>query len=301
MVARVASRVRIHPRATAETLALARILVGLLWLLRLIPDPVHRLGYLPAELWFARGVMEVVPEPVMLGLLDPVALTTLRFVAMALAVLVVLGIRPHRFGLLALTLTMILYLGIAKGFGGHVNHRELVLLYVTGLLVFLPCFDGLAVHPDRRPPGGDERYRASMIAICLVIVTSYMFVGVGRLAMGFPQVFDPDVMRGWMVHRSLRANPLGPEFGAALLDSPLSRYALPAMLPVSTILEILAPMALFLRRRPRLVLVACLASMHVGIALLMNIVFVESLFLLLLLLDYTPWYERMLSARRGAE
>lgn len=45
--------IRLHPQATAETLAAARVLIACLWVARLVPDPIHRLGHLPTELWFA--------------------------------------------------------------------------------------------------------------------------------------------------------------------------------------------------------------------------------------------------------
>lgn len=172
----------------------------------------------------------------MAGLLDPTVLWGLRLAAIALAALVALGVRPHRLGLAGLVFVLVVYLGIGRGFGAHVNHRELVLLYVTALFVFLPCLDALAVQARRRREGR-EVYRASMIAICIVITTSYLFVGAARLAIGFPDVYDPVVMRGWLVRRSLRPNPVGLELGAAFLDLPLSRYAIPLMLPASTVME----------------------------------------------------------------
>lgn len=292
------SRIRIHLDATAETLAAARILIAVLWLARLVPDPIRRLGHLPSEIWFARGVLEFVPEALMGALLEPAGLSVVRFVAIGLAVLVGLGVRPHRLSLAGLTLVLVVYLGIGRGFGAHVNHRELVLLYVTAMLVFLPCFDALALQAGPRTRGGNEVYRASMIALCLVIVTSYLYVGVARLAIGFPAVYDPDVMRGWLVSRSLRPNPLGLEFGAAFLDLPISRYLVPLMLPVSTVLELASPLALCLRERPRIGLLVTLAGMHVGIVLLMNIVFIENVVLLALFVSYTPFVTRRYTASR---
>lgn len=292
------SRIRIHTDATAETLAAARILIALLWLARLVPDPVHRLGHLPSEIWFARGVLEFVPEALMATLLEPAGLSALRFVAIGLTVLVGLGVRPHRASLAGLTIVLVVYLGIGRGFGAHVNHRELVLLYVTGLLAFLPCFDALALQSRRRIREGNEVYRASMIVLCLVIVTSYVYVGVARLAMGFPAVYDPDVMRGWLVNRSQRPAPLGIELGAAFLERPISGYLVPLMLPVSTVLELASPLALSLRERPRIVLLIALAGMHVGIVLMMSIVFMENVVLLVLFVSYTPWLERIRRMRQ---
>lgn len=289
-------QIRLHPHATAETLAVARILIACLWIARLVPDPIHRLGHLPGEIWFARGVLGLLPEFLMAGLLDPAVLWGLRLVAIALAGIVALGVRPHRLSLAALTAVLIVYLGIGRGFGGHVNHRELVLLYVTALLVFLPCFDALAIQA-RRWREGTGVYRASMIGICVVIATSYLFVGAARMAIGFPDVYDPDVMRAWLVSRSLRPNPLGLELGAAFLDLPLSRYAIPLMLPASTVMELMTPLLLGLRKRPRAVLLGALAGMHVAIALLMNIVFIENVLLLALFVNYTPWL--VTTQRRG--
>jgi len=292
------SEVRLHLQASAGTLAVARIVVCLVWLSRLLRDPIHQLGYLPAELWHAYGAMRLLPDSFVAVLIDPVSLSVLRAVAIGLAVLVILGTRPQRLTLAAFFAVLIVYLGVSRGFGGHVNHRELVLLYVTGLLFFLPIFDACALHEGQLRDAAV--YRSSMIAICLLIAVSYLFVGLARATMGFPVVFDPEVMRGWLVGRSLRPNPLGIEFGAAFLDGPASNYLIPLMLPVSTLMEILAPAALWLRRRYRIALLIGLGSMHLGIALLMNIVFIENILLLALFVDYTPWMERLSQRRRSS-
>lgn len=286
------SEIRIHPHASAETLAVARIIVCLVWLSRLLRDPIHLLGYLPADLWHAYGALRLLPEELVKVLIDPVSLSVLQAVAIGLAVLVLLGPRLHRVTLAAFVAVLIVYLGVSRGFGGHVNHRELVLLYVTALLLFLPAFDAFALRasPRQRDPAV---YRSSMIAICLLIGISYLLIGLARATMGFPVVFDPDVMRGWLVGRSLRPNPLGLELGAAFLDGRLSTYLIPLMLPASTLMEILAPAALWLRQRYRVGLLAGLASMHIAIALLMNIVFIENVLLLALFVNYTPWIERI--------
>ena len=288
--------VRIHPHASAGTLAVARIVVCLVWLSRLLRDPIQHLGYLPAELWYAYGAMRLLPDSFVAILIDPVSLSILRAVAIGLAVLVILGTRPQRLTLAAFVAVLIVYLGVSRGFGGHVNHRELVLLYVTGLLFFLPAFDAVALQPGRRRRD-TAVYRSSMIAICLLIAVSYLFVGLARATMGFPLVFEPEVMRGWLVGRSLRPNPLGLELGAAFLDGPAATYLIPLVLPASTLMEILAPAALWLRRRYRIVLLIGLGSMHVGIALLMNIVFIENVLLLALFVNYTPWIERLRQRR----
>lgn len=55
----------------------------------------------------------------------------------------------------------------------------------------------------------------------------------------------------------------------------------------------MTPLLLSLRDRSRMVLLGAIAGMHLAIALLMNILFVENVLLLVLFVNYTPWLERM--------
>lgn len=293
------SPVRIHREATAVTLAGARILVGLIWLVRLIGDPISRLGYLPAELWYPQGIMLLLPRSLIEWFAHPTRLTVLRLLAILGAVLLIVGLRGRRFHLGALVLLLVVYFGIAKGFGGHVNHREMVLLYVTALMVFLPCFDALTLSRPESTSRPQDVYSASMVAVCLVIALNYMFIGLARLSIGAPSVFDPDLIRAWLLDRSVRPNPIGFEFGRHLLEFGWSGLLLPLFLPVSTVVEIAAPAMLWAGRVLRLLLVGALISLHIAIFFLMNIVFIENVLLLLLFTEYGPWLDGWLDSVRG--
>jgi hypothetical protein len=190
---------------------------------------------------------------------------------------------------------LVIYLGLLKGFGGHVNHRELVLLYMTVALSLLPCYDALSLNPDRnrrsRQPGV---YSAAMICLCLILLFQYAAVGAARLFVGTPQVFELDTMRGWILSRNLRPNPYEFDLGIYVLQLPLLLWS---ALPISTILELLAPVVIWSGPRVRLALLFALAAFHGSILLLMNIPFFENILLLLLCVNYTPFLQRFLSGR----
>lgn len=287
--------ISLHEDATARTLAGARILVGLTWVVRLLPDPVARLGFLPEHLWFGQGVMALIPDAVVGVLTTSLALSLFKWVGITLSIWVILGTRGARTALLVLTICMVLYLGLTKGFGGHVNHRELVLLYTSTVLLLTPCLDALAIHREQPASGLTGVYQASMLSLCLTIAISYMFIGWARVAIGFPGVFDPDVMAAWLMDRAVRPNPVGSNLGQHLLSLPGSRFLIATMLPISTALELSAPAMLWLRKSFRYLVIVGLAVVHVAILLFMNIVFVESILLLLLFFDYTPLVEKAVS------
>lgn len=291
----------LHHGATARTLAAARVLVGVVWIVRLAGDPVSRLGYLPDELWFGQGLMALLPGAAVGALTTSTSLSLMKFGGIILSIWVILGLKGARTALVALVSIMALYLGLTKGFGGHVNHRELVPLYVTAVLILTPCFDAYSwsgPKPESRSP---EIYQASMLTLCLTIVISYMFIGIARATIGFPGVFDPNVMEGWLMDRAVRPNPVGSRLGEVLLSMPGSTVFIATMLPISTALEVAAPATLWVGQRLRLVIVGGLALFHIAILAFMNITFVENILLLALLFNYTPLLEKPKALRPNAE
>ena len=287
---------RLHHDATARTLAFARVFIFALWLVRILTSELTQLGYLSDELFHSFGVVKILPQPATTWLTTPLTLLAFKSITLVLIVWVIFGAGRNRVALVAAALMLTLYFGIAKGFGGHVNHRELVLLYLTYLLIPLRCFDAFAIR--RGEPTGDTQlpYQTGMQLLCCVIVLNYFFVATARVFVGFPHVFDPDVMYNWVLSRNVRPNPYGLDIGLQLLSSSAGRVLLALALPLSTVVELTAPLALWSGRRVRCLLLVCLAAFHLGIFLIMNIAFFENIAVLLLLWQYTPQLERCVAA-----
>ena len=281
---------QVHRDANARTLAAARIFILLCWFIKIATSDLMSLGYFSNELFHAHGLLKLVPTGLLTILTEPFSLQLLQWSLLGLITLSLFGIGRHAV-LASLALLLTLQIGIAKGFGGHVNHRELVLLYTTYLLVGLPCFDALALRLGRfkeQTVLPQASYVASLQLLSFTILLPYFFIAVARLCVGFPGVFEPQVMYDWVLSRNVRPNPYEWGWGLTFLASDFGRLLLAIALPVSTLIELFAPLSLWCGKRSRVLVVVSLISFHLGIFFLMNIAFFENIALLLLLCDYTP-------------
>ena len=284
-------KLRLHADATATTLGAARILICAIWITRLALSRFSELGHLDPALFHAHGLMALVPAPLIEAFISPTGFASLQWVALGAFVLVALGLRGGRGALVAGALAATVLFGLAKGFGGHVNHRELVLLYLTWALAILPCFDGLALQA-RRASEDAAVYVASMQLLCGLLLLNYFFVGAARLFVGTPGVFEPALMYDWVASRNLRPNPWDFGVGWMLLQSGVGRFALAIALPISTVIELVAPAALWKSGRIAVGIAVLLAGFHLAIFAIMNIPFLENVGLLLLLIPYTRFVDR---------
>ena len=132
------SQLPLHHDATARTLAAARVYVMLLWLVKMVTLDLAALGYLSPSLFHPFGLMKLLPHSVIVILTMPSVLAVIKWLTVGLLLLSLAGIGRNR-TILAVASMLVLCFGLAKGFGGHVNHRELVLLYITWFMVWMPC------------------------------------------------------------------------------------------------------------------------------------------------------------------
>lgn len=276
-------RPRLHATATARTLASVRILVAVLWAVRIATDAPLLLRFLDSSLWRAYGIMRLLPQSLLNALLTETGLSLLRGAILVAAVAVALGLRAGTINLAALSVFLTVYFGLMKGFGGHVDHRELVLLYVTYTLILLPCTDALTIVGRRQELNEQSIYAASMMVLSAIVAFSYFFIGLARLAMGTPTIFHPDVLAGWLVSRSKRPNPYGFEIGSEIVAVMSGSLLLAVPMILSTLLELLSPLMLWARSKPRRTIIVGLVLFHVGVFLTMNISFAENIMLLTIL------------------
>ena len=198
----------LHRDATARTLAAARIFILVCWVLKLLAMDLAALGYLPKELFHPFGLMQLFPPSTIAWLTEPGVLAFLRWTLLAMLLLGITGAGGKR-TLAGTAILLTLCFGITKGFGGHVNHRELVLLYATWLLILTPCFDALSLRRSIPFKRDSRTYASSMQMVAILIMLSYFFVAMARLCVGMPNVFDPQVMYEWVLSRNVRPNPAG--------------------------------------------------------------------------------------------
>ena len=58
------AKVRLHENATRESLALARIVLFLIAIVYVLVYPLHKLAYLPIELFHPFGIFRLLPESI---------------------------------------------------------------------------------------------------------------------------------------------------------------------------------------------------------------------------------------------
>lgn len=287
-------RIRLHASATAESLGLARILVFAIWFVYVIVDPVQRLTLLPHELFHTYGIFRLVPDEFWAALVTPAGLLGLVAVLLAVFVWAGIGLPGARAAAAAAVVLGLVYLQVKKGFGGHFDHRELTLVYVTVFLLLTPAWDAFAVR--RSPRAGRRRtdvYRASLIALCLVVILQYLFIGVARMFIGGPGVFMDGTLQRWIENRNLRPNPFGFDIGTWFLGQIWS-VPLDLLFLGGTILEIAAVILLFLPPGwVKVLFVVGFVAFHASIFLLMNVSFMENIVLLLLFFDLAYPLRRM--------
>lgn len=274
-------QISLYKEADQYTLGAVRIFIALIWLVKIASLDLVPVTFLELETFHHQGLMKLVPSSLIEAVHSEAGILVLKYSILYLLIHTIFGFGLNKIALATCLILTSFLIGYLKGFGGHVNHRELTLLYMSYLLVFFNCFSGFSLR--KSPPDKESSYQATLVILCLVIVTQYLFVGIARLFVGTPEVFNPEVMEQWIAHRNFRDNPYGFTLGLKLLGEPVSRLIFFFALPFSTLVEILSPTTLFIGQKSRLVFVSLLASFHLGIFLLMNIAFFENIAVLLIL------------------
>lgn len=290
----------LHSDSGKDTLAFARCYLLILWIVQVAATDLPALAALDIRLFYPQGVMKLLPSTALGWLAQPLGLSVVKYLLLAGLAAALLGIRGARKVLTATAVLLTLYIGLLKGFGGHVNHRELVPLYMVYLLCCFPCYDSWALHPERSG-AAQAHYAASMRLLVAVLALNYFFVGAARLFIGFPHVFHPDVMANWIFSRSVRPNPAEFSFGLWLLQQKWSHFVFAVMLPLSTVLELVYPAVFICRGMPRFLLNILMIGFHTGIFLLMGIAFFENIALLFLCFNYTGYLRKFVPQSLVAE
>ncbi|TXK16248.1 hypothetical protein [Homoserinibacter sp. GY 40078] len=288
--------VRLHRGATAQSLALARILVFGIWTVFVLVDPLHQLSRLPVELFHTYGVFRLLPDSLWVAMLTPTGLLGMKLVFLTVLAWAMIGFRGARVAGIAALVVGLVYLQLKKGFGGHWDHRELTLVYVHAIMLLTPAWDAFAAHRRPRPARRPGVYGASLVAMSFIVIVQYLFIGTARTFIGGPGVFMNGTLQQWVENRNLRPNPFGFDIGTWFL-APFWSVPLDLLFLGGTVLEFVSVALLFLKPGWIKVLVAIgLVVFHASIFLMMNVAFPENMVLVLLFFDLA-WPLRRL--RRG--
>lgn len=274
----------IHEQAGPRLLRLTRLGVFLLWIVKLLLDPLWRLADMPREMYEPIGVLALLPASALDFLLSAAGLTSLL---VAILVTAVLCLTDKAFvvtsTLAAILLT--LYSSVIRGFGPAV-HTDIVLLLAVYALAAFAWADWIQTKFSKTKKTSDAWSSYPIIAIIALLCLSYMLVGINRAVAGGPRIFTGDTMEVFALDASLRGYYFNTNIGWHIPEWPLAVLMLKLGFPVITFFEIAAPLCLA-SSHFRWVFIPVMLSFHLLSLVIMNIFFFDDMLFYLLLIDWS--------------
>lgn len=277
----------LHAGAGARTLALVRIGVFGIWMLRIVPQCFGCLGDFSPSLLSRLGVLRLVPRSAVPWLLDPRLLATSKVVLMGLLLLALLGVRPYRIFAVTATTLLIAYAGLVRGLV-EPTHADMALLLITLVLSVSPAADAYAWPMRRLPQRSPPIYAAAMITMTLLFLMTYCLVGCRRLALSSPEIFLTPTMRYYVTSDVLRPNHNPFLLGEWLLVRPAALSLLQLGFAVVTLFELLSPWCL-MHKRLRHAWIAVMVVFHAASYVFMDVLFASNVLLFPVLLVDHRW------------
>jgi hypothetical protein len=282
----------IHAQAGPRLLRLARLGIFLLWIVKLLLDPLWRLAEMPRALFSPVGILALLPGSVIDNLLTPTGLTAFLIVTL---VVLVIGLTDRAFPLLATLAAVLLtaYSSLIRSFGPAV-HTDIVLLLAVYALAAFAWADCLApkLVDKKAVPGAWSSY--PLITIVSMLCLSYCLVGLNRAVSGGISVFTSDTMEVWAIDASLRGYYFNTDIGWHIPEFPWIVFMLRSGLPAITVFEITAPLCLAVPHY-RWIFLPVMLSFHAMSLVFMNIFFFDDMLLYLLLIDWSKKFPALRS------
>jgi len=278
----------IYQKATIRDLGFARVVIFGLLLARLLMDPLDQLADFPFGAFISHGLLNLIPSSFMQWMLTTNHLLAFKWGYAAVLTFCVLGLGPPLPTMIIAVLGAIFYDGLTRGFGGHINHQELIVTHCAILISFFPCYSGLALNrlirrTDVEPTAVQvAASRLGLRAVCFWIALTYFYIGVARIESSGIKVYFTNTMVLNAFEHSLRAGYWNLGLAHDLGNHTWLQVFLTLVFPFGTALEIAAPLAVLVRQLT-IPLVACLLLFHTMIFLFMNLFFWQNMVLLSLL------------------
>ena len=277
--------------ATPFHFGIARILVFGILLLDLLVDDFSAMVSMPVEAFLPRGVLNVLPVAWMGDILTHGFLLGFSLVYGLILAAGLVGFGPAWLVTGLALLGTIFFQGLARGFGGHVNHQELIVLVSLFFFLSKRSFAAVSVNTvlckASVSEADDEISRFLLRALCFWVLMTYFMIGVARLQTSDWRVYQTNAMTFYAVLHSVKWNYWDFSLARDLLNQPLLDWFLRVSFPLATLLELLAPLALLVRRLVWPIVIS-LWLFHIAILLTMNIFFWQNM--LLLFVPLLGWY-----------
>lgn len=248
----------------------------------------------PAAAFHAFGFLVLLPTDVLEWLRSSAGSSVVLWSAFAAAVAASMGFLPRISMGLATGLLIVSQL-IPRGVLGFVNHAQVPLMLCAVVLCFGSSTDALTLWPRRKAHAVPRSYQATVILMPTLICLGYLFIAAHRVSYGGWELFSSDSLSQWLVRWNLRSADPESSLGLMVVRNPALAAMLKASFPLTTLLELSAPLAL-LYPRYRRIFVPAMLLVHLGIYFLMHINFWELALLYVVFVDSQYWSPR---AQRG--
>lgn len=268
------------PRDRAEDLAIVRIALYGTWLITLLLTDFSLYPQLPSELFAGHGLAAYIPIDFLAS--TPHLLELLQWIAIAGCLLCMVGTIGFRLIGLATFLPLFILDASMKALGTYANHAQVVPLLLALILPLFPAADAYSLRRKRSAPAASGLYRMGVLYSATLLTVTYAFIGARRLMIGGVGIYLDGSLERWIVGRTLEDNAFGLDAGLSILDH---RWLIPVItlgMFITTVFEILSPLALRFKQFRWMWLVVII-TFHISTLFGMNIFFWESLILLLAL------------------
>ena len=252
----------------AERLAAFRILVGAYCTLDLALRLPLLLAYarFPASEFHPVGVVHLIDRP-----LPPLLAQGIVVAALLLAIPFTLGV-AYRVTAPLFAAALLWALCYRNSWSMPYHTENLQVLHVA-ILAFAPAADAWSVDArGRAAPAPDGRYAWALRAAAVVTILTYVLAGIAKLRIAGAGWLDGDQLRNQIAYDNLRRAVLGASPSA--LATPLLEHAwvFQGLAWLTMLVELGAPIAL-LHRRLAVAWAVTAWGFHVGVVVLMHIVF----------------------------
>lgn len=258
---------RLFEPAPASRLATLRVLVGGYWLIYLLV----RARALCDFSRFDAGRFEPVGSA---RLLDAPLPDAVVWVVWAACVVGAVGFTAgYRFRWVApLFALLLLWVTSYRNSWSMIFHNENLALLHVGVLALSPAGEALARSSAPRAASDDERFGWPIRLLSIVTVCTYVVAGVAKLRLSGLHWIDGDVLRGHIAADDLRKMLIDSVYSPLGLWLVRFHWPFAILSPLTLLLELGAPLALF-GKRFAWCWVAAAWSFHVGVVALMAIAF----------------------------
>lgn len=287
----------LHENATARHLALLRMWVFGMWIGDLLKDPSSDLAQIPLAYYQPVGVLRGLPMSFWeAALSEPL----LQIWWGALAVLLLLsgvGVPFYRGVALVTCVLLTFYQGVIFGFTS-VSHGPIAALYIAWILAVFPSADAFSLRRSPKPWPSNTVYQTAILTATILLLVTYMFVGVRRVVDGGTDIFlDGSILR-FLARNSVGPDHLPQRLGLRVLEYPGLSTIFEVGFVIVTFFEIFSLLCLSSNwfRRSWL---AVMLPFHVLSWPLLQLLFVHNILLIcVLLIDLDGIAERLGMRRR---